>query len=331
MVVATIILIGPEDRQRPDLIRTAQAPRLDYRLVAQYCDGEILECCPSPPFLSGPKVVRLLRCLSGNMARAADLIRSLPNGVTIYSTGETWGLPVSLVGGMLKHRRSYAHVVYVHRVYSPLWLFLIRVLRPLMRVDGWMCATQRQADLLRQVLGVGNARVEAISQGVDTLFFHPTRTPTHQTHPYILSISVEMRDYSLLFQAVRDLDVQVILKMSSTWMTKSRQRVHSFPPNVTLLEKFIPYSELRDLYAGASLVVVPLHDTLQAAGISTILEAMAMRKCVIATRSRGLSDALIDNVSGRVVEPTAAQLAEAIRHSLNSPGEVEHLAENGYR
>jgi len=276
-MVPTIILTGPEDRLRLDLIRSGQAPRLDYRLVASECAGMVVECCPSPAQLSGPKIARLLRSLSGNAARAAALVRSLPPGATIYSTGETWGLPVAIVGGRQKRRRGHAHVVYVHRVYSPLWLFLISALRPLLQVDGWICATRHQTDLLRRALGSRHGRVEAISQGVDTCFFDPAQGALRQPWPYILSVGTEMRDYSLLFKAVQHLDIRLVVKLSSAWMTRGRQQLCTPPSNVTVLREHVSYSELRDLYAGASLVVLALRDTSQAAGMSTALEAMAMR------------------------------------------------------
>jgi len=329
-MTATTILVGPEDPQRLDLIRSGQAPRLDYRLVAEHCAGTVVQCCPSPALLPGPKIARLVRSLAGNAARAATLTGSLPRGTTIYSTGETWGLSVAVVGGRRKRCRDHAHVMYAHRVYSPLWLFLLAALRPLLQVDGWICATQHQTGLLRRAFGSGHGRVEAISQGVDTCFFDPGEATPRRPRPYVLSVGTEMRDYSLLFRAVRHLDMQFVVKLSSAWMTRSRQPLYTVPSNVTVLRRHIPYCELRDLYAGASLVVLPLRDTSQAAGMSTILEAMALAKCVIATQSRGLPDGIVDGFTGLIAKPSPTCLAEAIAQLLNNPEQAAHLAENGY-
>jgi glycosyltransferase involved in cell wall biosynthesis len=54
------------------------------------------------------------------------------------------------------------------------------------------------------------------------------------------------------------------------------------------------YFALRDLYARAALVVVPLDDIDFQAGVTTILEAMAMGKPVIVTHSLGQTDVVED-------------------------------------
>ena len=325
-----IVLVGPEDGRRVQNAQSGCAPRLDYRLVAERCEGVVKQCYPSPASLHGPRILRVFRSMLTNTRIAAQVIKSVPSESVIYSTGETWGLPVAIAGGMMRRRR-HTHVVVAHRVFSPLRLWLIRGLQSSLHVDGWICITHYQARLLRQALGSRGAPVAVVSQGVDTAFFDPVKASPSQPAPYILSIGAEMRDYPLLFEAVRNLDVEVIVKASSAWTTGVQRQFKSVPPNVTWLTGYVSYPELRDLYAGASLVVVPLHDTYQAAGITTILEAMAMQKCIVATRSRGLPDSLIDGVTGLVVEPSAERIAEAILGVLRSPDRAAELAANGQR
>jgi glycosyltransferase involved in cell wall biosynthesis len=324
------ILIGPEDRQHLEAIQSGRAPRLDYRLVAERCQGRIMQCYPSPAALHGPKALRTFHSMAANIRIAIQVVKSAPAGSVIYSTGETWGLPVAIAGAIVSRRR-HAHIVYGHRVYSPVWLRLLHHLRSFLHIDGWICITEYQARLLRQLLGPCGVPVAAVSQGADTTFFDPVKASSSHRSSYILSIGAEMRNYPLLFEAVRNLDVEVTVKASSTWMATARQQVTSVPPNVTLLSKHLSYPELRDLYAGASLVVLPLHDTPQAAGITTILEAMAMGKCVIATRSKGLPDALIDGVTGAITEPTSSKLSQTIENLLSRPDWMKHLAMNSYQ
>jgi glycosyltransferase involved in cell wall biosynthesis len=54
------------------------------------------------------------------------------------------------------------------------------------------------------------------------------------------------------------------------------------------------YFGLRQLYARSAIVVVPLADIDFQAGITTILEAMAMGKPVIVTHSQGQTDVIED-------------------------------------
>ena len=269
-----------------------------------------------------------MRSFLGNLRHAAGLVRSLPPGAVVYTTGETWGLPVGLAGALARQRR-FTHVVYVHRVFSPAWLRFLNVTRRILAVDGWICVTRHQASLLRRALGPEGAPIAVVSQGVDTAFFDPAKANPLPSRPYTLSVGVEMRNYDLLFRAIRDMDVDVVVKASSAWMAAGRHEISAVPPNVRLITERLSYVELRDLYAGATLVVVPLYDTPQAAGITTILEGMAMGKAVVATRSSGLPDVLVHGETGLIVEPDAKALAAALQQLLGDPGRRATLAQAG--
>jgi glycosyltransferase involved in cell wall biosynthesis len=140
-----------------------------------------------------------------------------------------------------------------------------------------------------------------------------------------------MRDYNLFCEAVCGLDLPVVVKASSAWMFSCRSDTSAVPDNVRLITERLSYVELRDLYAGASLVAVPLCDTPQAAGITTILEGMAMGKCIVATQSSGLPDVLIDGETGLIAPPTAEGLRTAITTMLESPDRRSALASAGQR
>jgi glycosyltransferase involved in cell wall biosynthesis len=58
------------------------------------------------------------------------------------------------------------------------------------------------------------------------------------------------------------------------------------------------FPELRDLYARSRFVVVPLRPTDTDNGVNVILEAMAMGKPVICSRTRGQVDVIEDGVTG---------------------------------
>lgn len=319
------ILVGPEDQVRLTDSEAGTAPRIDYRVVAELLGADVVECSPPPTAFQGPKSVRLLRSVSGNLRAAWSLVQQVPSSSIIYSTGETWGFPVALAG-MFTRRRHLSHVVYVHRVFSSKWLRFLRTTRRWLAVDGWICVTQQQARLLRAALGPTGAPIAVVSQGVDTEFFAPSKAAPPTSPPYILSVGIEMRNYELLFDAVRSLAANVVVKASSAWMAGGRSQLTSIPPNVTLITKRLSYVELRDLYAGAALVVVPLHETPQAAGITTILEAMAMNRCVIATCSNGLPDILVTGKTGVIVEPTISALSDVMAKLLAAPQQRAKLA-----
>lgn len=323
------VLVGPENTARLQALSAEQAPRLDYRFVSEYYRGCVQQWHQAPSGFRGPRLLRVGRSFLGNLGHATCLLRTLSGDSLVYATGETWGLPVALVGATL-HNRRFSHIMYVHRVFSPAWLRFLHATRQWLAVDGWICVTQHQTRLLRQALGP-NTTITVVSQGVDTRFFDPAKSSPTFDRPYLLSVGVEMRNYDLLFEVVRNLDINMVVKASSAWMAGSRSQLTSIPPNVKVITERLSYVELRDLYAGAGLVVVPLHETPQAAGITTILEGMAMGKCILATQSSGLPDVLVDRQTGWVVPPTAAGLQQAIATLWNEPDRRAELATAGQR
>jgi glycosyltransferase involved in cell wall biosynthesis len=317
-----LIVTGPLDRSPQSCGNRTERPRLDVDEVAKACNGRIVALFPSSGGLRGPRLVSKARSLFANCILALRLVSRLSAEKTVYSTGETWGIPIGLAGRLA--RKRFVHVVYVHRVYSTAWRVFLRLAHRLLAIDGWICVTRYQESVLRRCLG-SELPIAAISQGVDTLFWDVSKAKPNGGEPYILSVGTEMRNYPLLFEAVKDLDIRVIVKASSAWMEKTRLKMPLPPSNVEIITRRLSYIELRDLYAGAALVVVPLYDTVQAAGITTILEAMAMGKCVIATQSRGLPDALSGD-NGIIVRTEGIPLREALLAALKTSSAHAELA-----
>ena len=91
-------------------------------------------------------------------------------------------------------------------------------------------------------------------------------------------------------------------------------------------------SGLRELYARSAVAVVPVVENEYQTGISTILEMMAMGKCVIATRTRGQTDTIVDGVTGIYVPPgDATALRKALQRVLTDRAEAERIGRNARR
>jgi glycosyltransferase involved in cell wall biosynthesis len=100
------------------------------------------------------------------------------------------------------------------------------------------------------------------------------------------------------------------------------------PENVTML-KHLPQRELRNKYASSQFVVIPVHDLVYSAGATASMEAGSMARAVIAFRSRGIADYIIDGETGILVEPGNDQaMREAIQYLLANPKEAKRLGEN---
>ena len=90
--------------------------------------------------------------------------------------------------------------------------------------------------------------------------------------------------------------------------------------------------ELRQLYADAAFVVMPLVENDFQAGITAILEAMAMGKAVICSRTVGQTDLIVDGVSGLYVPPGDPRaLRDAMQRLIDHPEDAAALGRAGRR
>jgi len=87
--------------------------------------------------------------------------------------------------------------------------------------------------------------------------------------------------------------------------------------------------ELKRLYAQSQFIVLPLYDVPFSAGVTATLEAMCAGRAVIATRSRGLLDYVVDGETGILVSPgDVGAMRDAIRDLLAHPKEARRLGQN---
>jgi glycosyltransferase involved in cell wall biosynthesis len=157
-------------------------------------------------------------------------------------------------------------------------------------------------------LGIPEEKTDFVYDSVDHRFFQPENIPVED---YILAIGQEQRDYKTLIEAVDGTGLKLIICASSPW-SSHRLEIHNSSAEVTVV-KGISYLELKNLYARARLVVVPLFDSNYAAGVNTMLEAMAMGKPMIVTQSKGIVDYLTHDETGRFVSPARAdEMRQAI-------------------
>lgn len=166
-------------------------------------------------------------------------------------------------------------------------------------------------------------RVKFIPLGTDGEYFKP-RFELEQ-EGVILSVGRDPgRDFSTLFSTVSSLDARVFVTAKPRALEKHRP----LPDNVEVKD-FSP-NELRDAYAEASLVVLPLgikeDNYYDAMGCSTLVEAMAMGKAVVATRSATTESYITSGVNGLLVpagDPIA--MREAIVYLFSNHEERKRL------
>jgi len=170
---------------------------------------------------------------------------------------------------------------------------LFRGLRLRETIDAVVVHSSLQARLAARTLGLRPDQVELAPYQTDERFWAPRDAPVEQQ---ICSAGLEYRDYSTMIQAVTDLPVAVVIAAASPWSTFTFEGDERALPAHIRVDSF-DYAGLRDLYASSLFVVAPLHDVDNQAGITTILEAMAMGKAVVVSHTRGQTDVIRDRRS----------------------------------
>jgi glycosyltransferase involved in cell wall biosynthesis len=219
-------------------------------------------------------------------------------------------------------------IVHIMSVRKKVVVFKALCLRK--RVDRMFVYATRQRDLAVATLRMRPAQVQLTSFMVDTEFFSTERVEPNQRR-MICAAGLEFRDYDTLVEAVRDLDVEVVIAAASPWSKRTSDvGAEALPTNVTLCK--LSLFELRQLYADALFVVVPLRESDFQAGVTTILEAMAMSKAVVCTKTAGQTDVLVDGDTGLYVKPGDVKaLRSAICSLLDNPTESRRLGRGGRR
>jgi glycosyltransferase involved in cell wall biosynthesis len=319
-VRSTLILLSawpdPDLRARVEM---GEHPQLEYLQLADAIDGEVLDLSSvSTSTLPGVRAIgRRLGPLYG-LAWLGFLLRRRFD--QIYITSEDLGIrlcPLLRAAGWLGRVTLVVHCATPRR-------------RKLLRLAGHrvfrdvVCLASEQFRVLTDEVGIPAHKVHREWIWIDHHFYSPRERPLGD---YALSIGAEGRDYPTLDAAAVNLPYRFHV-VASGWSPEVRFSPTSgvrHTSNVTVGRGYT-HVEVRELYAGARFVVVPLRDLPYGAGVMSIGEAMAMGKAVVTTRSSGILDYVEDGVTGRVVpvgDPDA--LAEAITDLWENPERAERM------
>ena len=247
----------------------------------------------------------------------------------VFTNGENVGIPLALLLGGVK--APPRHVTIGHRLSTgkkQLFFTRLGVQRRMDTIFLYATAQQRWAE---EKLGIAPETLALIPFHADAEFYRPLPdVPVVENQ--ICAAGLEWRDYPTLIEAVREMpDLTVKLAAASPWSKHENETENRvLPPNVEA--RRYSYAELRGLYAQSSFVVVPLKETDFQAGVTTMLEAMAMGKAVVATRTTGQTDVITDGENGLSVAPgDAAGWREAIERLRGDAALRARLGANARR
>jgi glycosyltransferase involved in cell wall biosynthesis len=255
---------------------------------------------------------------------AVSLLRTRKKPSVVYCTEEFPGL--YLVAILCVICRKVPVVVLVHNVSSKKRkLFLQRGFFRA-RIDQLLCLSETSAAILKS-LGVEPNRLHVIGSRVDCDFFQPVAT---SEPALIVSAGAINRDYNTLLEACAGLDVHVTIAADTAWRHSLGKLPEEMSGERFEMRSFGNYRNLRELYARATLIVVPLVEGQFASGQTVILEGMAMGKAVITTDIAGRSDFIDDGVNGIYVPSHNVEaLRVAIASLLADPQRRARMADAG--
>lgn len=247
----------------------------------------------------------------------------------VFTNGENLAIPLSLLW-KAKSRRP-AHVTIGHRPSTGKKRLFFRNLRVQNQIDTLFVYASTQKAFAESELGIAPEKLRHIEFHADENFFRPQ--PQIAVVPgLVCAAGLEWRDYPTLIGAMESLpDRQLDIAASSPWSKhRNETEKRTLPPNVSA--RRYDYNELRDLYARAEIVAVPLYENDFQAGITTLLEAMAMGKPVIVTSTSGQTDVITDGVNGLTVAPgDITGWYDALDRLHRNPELRRHLGENARR
>jgi glycosyltransferase involved in cell wall biosynthesis len=242
-----------------------------------------------------------------------------------FTTGEDIGLPLSAL--LMASRSKRSHTMIAHTLFpeKKRAFFKVGVGSQLDRV---LVYSTSEEQLATGELKLAPSKVQRIYYHADQRFFRPGLATIEPD--LICAAGQLLRDYDCLTDAVRDLPVRVQIAAGSPWIDKKLEPTRELPENVSWGK--LNRNDLRALYARSALAVVPIKQNHYQTGIATILEMMAMGKCVIASRTHGQTDTIVDGVTGIYVPPgDPAALRAAIQRMLADPQRAAEIGQAARR
>ncbi|HEX8968775.1 MAG TPA: glycosyltransferase [Chloroflexota bacterium] len=305
-----LLVISADDALSP----SHGGPRKDYRVLAQTLGATTID---RSSVHRSATLRRLARYVGVAPLQAWLAFRQRHRYDVLLTDGEHIGIPLAL---LLKLTRStVGHVTIGHRLTAAKKRPFFRWLKLYTHMSCIAVHARRQYELAITELGVPAERLALIPYQVDAGFWQQPEETVEER--LICSAGLEFRDYPTLVRAVDGLDVRVIIGAASHWSKRHNTAAdQALPANVHV--SAFDYAALRQVYARAAVVVVPLDDIDFQAGVTTILEAMAMGKPVIVTHTLGQTDVVEDRraaTRGAQVRPRPHSLVRDLAESAGLP------------
>lgn len=301
-------------------------PRVDYIELERVLDAETMDYSLYARHVSGKFLRYLETQLRSDIYLATMSWLKGGKYPLVFAWSERAGIPLA---GYKRLLPSTSRFVTLFACWSKRQELVITKLGLFSVMDKIIvqCSSMR-----RQLISLGAhpGKVEVIHHGIDQAFFSPLHQG-EQLRGMIMSVGEpRSRDYASLFRAVAGLPLSLNVPAYGHWYAREKNKslAMRIPENVSVM-RHLSQMELRDLYGRCQFVVLPIRDLVYSAGATASLEAGSMARAVIAFRSEGITDYIIDGETGILVEPGDVRaLVDAIQFLLSHPAEARRLGDN---
>jgi glycosyltransferase involved in cell wall biosynthesis len=235
------------------------------------------------------RVLRLPRALEWRAAQALWLLRGQARLDVVVATHEAAAVPALLLrrAGLLRRPVVVLTVAALDVASRPGWGGRVQRLA-LAGADALTVFASAQVEPLARRLGVPAGRVRAVPLGVDTAFFRPGRA---ERDGGVLSVGTNAgKDYPTLVRALPPgRPCTVVTDPWNREQAAAAMAGLAHGPDVRFRAD-VPIAELRELYARAEVLVLPLREAEVSSGQTVLLENLATGTPVVVSDVSGVAD-----------------------------------------
>lgn len=183
-----------------------------------------------------------------------------------------------------------------------------------------VCLSDAQRTRLLERVSLDPDRVTTVLLGIDHEFLQPALAHPSGDNAIVLAVGKDLaRDYRTLAASAREVDARFVI------VTEQRNvKGIALPGNVEVT-RGLTYSKLRDLYAEAACVVLPVRRPdypygTESGGFTALMEAMAMARPIVVSERPALLEYASPEATALFVPPEEPQaLAAAISELVADP------------
>jgi glycosyltransferase involved in cell wall biosynthesis len=238
----------------------------------------------------------------GDFASVLASLRQINAADVIFSTVDTVGIPLILLkrAGLVRRPLVYVSIGLPERLEQLRGERMRNRYRTALgKAAAVVAYSENEAGWLGDWLAPGGPPVVFVPFGVDVDVFRPVEA---EPDADVLSVGVDpRRDFELLVSIAErnpELSFRIVAGAARA------RSLGELPANVAL-ETDIPLEQVRSRLAGARCVALPVRDNSYSGATTTLLQAMAMARPVIVSRTAAIAAGyeLEDGVNCRLVEP----------------------------